>query len=82
MSRAEVRLPSLGDDAGEEATVSVFFHEVGDQIKEGDDLVEMVTEKATFAVPSPVTGSIVSLEVTEDDVVKVGDLLAIVEVAD
>ena len=82
MSRQDVRLPSLGDDAGDEATVSVFFREVGEDIKEGDDLVEMVTEKATFTVPSPVSGSIVSLEVAEDAVVKVGDVLAVVEIPD
>ena len=81
MSQVNVTLPSLGDDAGDKATVSVFFKGVGDDIKEGDDLVEMVTDKATFTVPSPVTGRIVSLEVGEDDIVKVGDTLAIVEVA-
>ena len=82
MARTEVTLPSLGDDAGEEATVSVFFREAAEEIIEGDDLVEMFTEKATFTVPSPVTGRIVSIEVAEDDAVKVGDLLAIVEVPD
>ena len=81
MAKFKVPLPSLGDDAGDKATVSVFFREVGDEIKEGDDLVEMVTDKATFTVPSPVAGRIVSLEVGEDDIVKVGDTLAVVEVA-
>ena len=82
MSRTEVRLPSLGDEAGDEATVSVLFREPGEEIKQGDDLVEMVTDKATFAVPSPVTGTIVSIEVAENDVVKVGDVLAVVELPD
>ena len=81
MPNFTVTLPSLGDDAGDKATVSVFFKEVGDDIKEGDDLVEMVTDKATFTVPSPVTGKVVSLVVGEDDVVKVGQGIAIVEVA-
>ena len=82
MSRTEVRLPSLGDEAGDVATVSVFFREPGEEIKEGDDLVEMVTDKATFTVPSPVTGTIVSIEVAENDVVKVGDVLAVIELPD
>jgi len=82
MSMTEVTLPSLGDDAGEEATVSLFFREVGEEINEGDDLVEMVTEKATFTVPSPVTGRIASIEAAEDDILKVGDVLVVVEVPD
>jgi len=82
MSKVEVKLPSLGDDAAEEATVSCFFNDVGEEIAVDDDLVEMVTEKATFTVPSPVAGTLVSLVVGEDDVVKVGDVLAVVEVAD
>ena len=82
MSQLEVKLPSLGDDAGEEATVSVFLVDVGDAVNSGVDLVEMITDKATFTVPSPATGKIVSIAVEEDDVVKVGDLLAVMEVAD
>lgn len=82
MSTAEVKLPSLGEDAGEEATVGHFFREVGQEIQEGDDLVEMVSEKATFTMPSPVSGKIVSIDVAEDDEVKVGDVLAVIEVAD
>ncbi|HUV38776.1 MAG TPA: biotin/lipoyl-containing protein [Planctomycetota bacterium] len=80
MRTVEVKLPSLGDDAGDEATVSCFFKEPGEEIREGDDLVEMVTEKATFTVPSPVTGKLVKLSADEDDVLKVGDVLAVVEV--
>ena len=80
MANTEVKLPSLGDDAGEEAAVSVIFKEVGDEIAEGDDLAEMITEKATFTVPSPVSGRVVSIAVAEDDVVKVGDLIAVVDV--
>ena len=80
MSNFDVKLPSLGDDAGDKATVSVYFRDVGDEIKEGDDLVEMVTDKATFTVPCPVSGKIVKLTAGEDDVVKVGQSLAIIEV--
>ena len=80
MSRFQVKLPSLGDEAGEKATVTFFFREIGDEIREGDDLVEMFTEKATFAVPSPVSGKIVGIEVGENDVVKVGDVLAVIDV--
>ena len=81
MANFSVPLPPLGDDAGDKATVSVFFRDIGDEIREGDDLVEMITDKATFTVPCPVSGKIVSYPVGEDDVVKVGQTLAVVDVA-
>ena len=77
--RYEVRLPDLGEDAGKEATVSYFFVNVGDEIKEGDDLVEMVTDKATFNVPAPVSGKVVEIFAKEDQLVKVGEVLAVIE---
>ncbi len=66
-------LPSLGDDAGNEATVSFVYVGPGDTVAEEADLVEMVTDKATFNVPSPKAGKIVKMLVAEGDTVKVGD---------
>ncbi len=65
-------LPSLGDDAGDEATVSFVYVNAGDAVEEEADLVEMVTDKATFNVPSPKKGTIVKMLVEEGDTVKVG----------
>jgi len=76
----EIPLPDLGEDAPDEAKLSFFFVEEGDEIKEGDDLAEMVTDKATFNVPAPVSGVVKKLVVEEDEVVKVGAPLAVVEV--
>ncbi len=66
-------LPSLGENAGDEATVSFVYVSAGDAVEEEADLVEMVTDKATFNVPSPKKGKIVKMLVTEGDTVKVGD---------
>ena len=77
--RVEVKLPELGDDAADEATVSFFYPEVNDSIQEGDDLVEMLTDKATFNVPAPVSGKVVQIVVKENDSVKVGQLIAVIE---
>jgi len=77
--RVDVKLPDLGEDAGDEATVSYFYLEVGETVQEGADLVEMATDKATFNVPSPVSGKLVEINVGEDDVVKVGEKLAVIE---
>lgn len=76
----EVKLPDLGEDAGDEATVTFFFAEVGDKIEEGGDLVEMATDKATFTVPSPKAGVLKEHKVGEDDVVKVDGVLAVLEI--
>jgi len=78
--RFEVRLPELGEDAGDTATVSYWQVEVGDTVAEEDDLVEMTTDKAVFSVPSPVSGKLVEIVAQEGEEVKVGDLLAIIEV--
>lgn len=79
MADYEVKLPSLGEGAPEEATVSFFFVEEGADVKEGDDFCEMVTDKATFNVPSPVSGKVKKIVAKEDELVAVGGLLAIVE---
>lgn len=73
MAEFIVPLPSLGDDAGEEAQVSFVYVKPGDVVKEEDDLVEMVTDKATFNVPMPKAGTITAMLVSEGDTVKVGD---------
>ncbi len=80
MASYTVTLPSLGDDAGDSAKVSFNYFSEGDQVNEGDDLIEMVTDKATFNVPCPQTGKIVKLLVAEDDVVKVGQDLCILDI--
>ena len=75
----DVVLPDLGDDAGDEATVSFWQVDEDESVEEGDDLVEMATDKASFVVPSPVTG--VLREIVEDEgaPVTVGDVLCRIE---
>lgn len=80
----EVKLPSLketsGDpEAGETAIVSFYTKEEGEEIAEGETLVEMATDKATFEVPCPVAGVIRKISRQEDEVVNVGDVLAVIE---
>ena len=79
MSRVEFALPDLGEDAGNEATVSFWYFEEGEQVTKDEDIVEMVTDKATFNVPCPVTGKVVEIRVADGAKAKVGDVLAIIE---
>ncbi|MFH0910117.1 MAG: lipoyl domain-containing protein [Planctomycetota bacterium] len=87
MAELEVRLPSLVEDSGDEeaagkTTVSFVFPEEGDFVEKDADLIEMVTDKATFVLPAPERGRVKRIAVQEDDPVKAGDLLCILELAD
>lgn len=80
MASYVVNLPSLGDDAGEEAQVSFVYVNPGDAVEQDADLIEMVTDKATFNVPSPKPGKIVKMRVAEGDTIKVGDPICDMEI--
>jgi pyruvate/2-oxoglutarate dehydrogenase complex dihydrolipoamide acyltransferase (E2) component len=81
MSQVEVTVPEMGDDENkvEEATISFWYADEGEDVKEGDDLVEVVTDKADFHIPAPASGKLVERRAEEDDVVSVGDVIAIIE---
>lgn len=71
----EAKLPPLGDGI-EKANVSYWHKKVGEAVKEGEDIVELVTDKATFNMPSPVSGVLKEILAVEGDEVKVGQVLA------
>lgn len=77
--RVEVELPEVGESNGDEATVSFWYIEEDEEVEEGEDLVEMITEKTTFNVTAPVSGRLVEVLAQEGDVIKVGDIVAILE---
>lgn len=71
----EIKLPSLAEGV-DKATVTYCHKSAGDSVKEGEDLIELVTDKATFNMPSPATGVVKEVLVTEGDEVKVGQVVA------
>jgi len=73
-----VNLPELGEGI-EKATVSYWYHKEGDKVNEKEDLVEMVTDKATFNVPCPCSGTLKKILFNEGDVVSVSQALAVIE---
>ncbi len=75
----EVRLPSLGDDAAEQATVTCWLVSEGDIVSEGDDLVEMTTDKAAFNVPSPKSGTVTEIIAHDGDTVGSEEGLCVLE---
>jgi len=74
----ELRLPELTEGVNE-AVVSFWHFKEGDSIKEGDEVVEMATDKAAFNVPSKASGILKEIAAKEGDTVKVGEVLGIIE---
>ncbi len=77
----EVKLPNLGDDI-ESGDVLDIFVSVGDVIAEGQDIVELETEKATVTAPADIGGKVVKILVKEGDTVPIGGVLLEVEAAE
>jgi 2-oxoglutarate dehydrogenase E2 component (dihydrolipoamide succinyltransferase) len=74
----KVYLPELGEGLTQ-ATVSYWYYKVGEKVSQNDDLVELTTDKATFNLPSPATGTISEIYFQEAETVQVGQLLAVIE---
>ena len=74
----EVTLPELSDDI-EHATVNFWHFKEGDKINEGDDLVELQTDRNLIQITAPVTGVLLELLVEEGDIVEVGEALATID---
>jgi pyruvate/2-oxoglutarate dehydrogenase complex dihydrolipoamide acyltransferase (E2) component len=72
-------LPDLGADP---IRLSVWFVDLGDQVYEGDRVVEVLSNGATFDVSSPVTGRFVKKKAHPDDPLSPGQVLGLVEVDD
>ncbi|MDB4749465.1 2-oxo acid dehydrogenase subunit E2 [Rubripirellula sp.] len=77
----EVNLPELGDGI-ESGDVLEIFVAVGDVISEGQDIVEMETDKATVPVPASVGGKVTKILVSEGDTVAIGGAILEVEAAE
>jgi pyruvate dehydrogenase E2 component (dihydrolipoamide acetyltransferase) len=77
----EFKFPDLGEGLVEGEVVKWHVKE-GDYVKEGDPLVDVMTEKATVTLPAPTSGRVVKILVGEGQVVKVGQTLCIIEPAE
>ena len=78
MARYELKLPQMGESV-EEAIISSWLKKVGDTIKVDDILVEVATDKVDSEIPSEVSGVIKESLTPVKSVVKVGQVMAIIE---
>ena len=74
----KVLLPELGEGI-ENGTVSYWYFKEGEKVNEGEDLVEVTTDKSTFNVPAPCQGTLSNILIKEGNTVKVGEALGIIE---
>jgi len=80
MSKFELKLPRMGESVAE-ATLTTWLKEVGDKIELDEPIFEIATDKVDSEVPSEVEGVLVEKRFEVDDVVKVGQTVAVIEVA-
>ncbi|MFK5880248.1 MAG: dihydrolipoamide acetyltransferase family protein, partial [Flavobacteriaceae bacterium] len=79
MAKFELKLPKMGESVAE-ATITSWLKEVGDRIELDDAVVEIATDKVDSEVPSEVEGTLIEIRFNENDVVKVGETLAVIEI--
>ncbi|MCK0192274.1 dihydrolipoamide acetyltransferase family protein [Arenibacter sp. F20364] len=79
MSKFELKLPQMGESVAE-ATLTSWLKEVGDTIEMDEAVFEIATDKVDSEVPSEVDGILVEKLFNIDDVVKVGQTVAIIEI--
>jgi len=79
MAEYKLLLPSMGEGVMEATIISWLYNE-GDAVKEDDSVVEIATDKVDSDVPTPVSGKIVKILKQKDEVAKVGEAIAILEI--
>lgn len=81
MARYELKLPSMGESVAE-AVVTNWLKKVGDPIEAEEAIVEVATDKVDSEVPSEVSGIVSEILFKVDEVVKIGQVMAIIETQD
>src|SRR6478735_10207399 len=78
MARFEFKLPDIGEGIAE-AEIVAWHVKVGDTIAEDQQIADMMTDKATVEMESPVAGKVMELAGEVGDQVPIGSVLAVIE---
>jgi 2-oxoisovalerate dehydrogenase E2 component (dihydrolipoyl transacylase) len=78
MARYEFKLPDIGEGIAE-AEIVAWHVKVGDEIAEDQQIADMMTDKATVEMESPVAGKVIELAGEVGDQVPIGSVLAVIE---
>ena len=79
MAEYKLLLPSMGEGVME-ATIINWLYNEGDTVNEDDSVVEIATDKVDSDVPTPVSGKIIKILAHKDEIAKVGEPIAILEI--
>ncbi|HEX5238160.1 MAG TPA: dihydrolipoamide acetyltransferase family protein [Sphingomicrobium sp.] len=80
MARYEFKLPDIGEGIAE-AEIVAWHVKVGEEIREDQQIADMMTDKATVEMESPVAGKVLELAGEVGDQVPIGSVLAVIETA-
>lgn len=78
MARLTFTMPDIGEGIAEAEIVS-WHVKIGDRIEEDQEVVDMMTDKATVPMESPFTGTLVEISGEPGDMVAIGSILFVVE---
>lgn len=78
MAKFSFKLPDIGEGIAE-AEIVAWHVKVGDEVEEDQGIADMMTDKATVEMESPVSGKIVELNGEEGDMLAIGSVLAVIE---
>lgn len=78
MGKLFVKLPSMGESINE-ATLTSWLKNVGDKIEIDESIVEVSTDKVDSDVPSEVSGILVEKKFKVNDVIKIGEVIAVID---
>jgi 2-oxoisovalerate dehydrogenase E2 component (dihydrolipoyl transacylase) len=78
MARYEFKLPDIGEGIAE-AEIVAWHVEVGDMVREDQQLADMMTDKATVEMESPVAGRVVEVAGEVGDQIPIGSVLVVFE---
>jgi len=74
----DVVMPRMGETVYE-GTVNVWHKAAGDEVTEGEPLLEIGTDKVDTDIPAPVTGVLAEIRVAEGETVPVATILAVIQ---
>ena len=77
MAKVEILLPAMGEGIIE-ATITKWLVNEGEKVEEDQSIVEVATDKVDSEIPSPENGIVEKLLFNENDIPKVGDVIAII----
>lgn len=79
MGKYTFRLPDIGEGIAE-AEIVAWHVQVGDMVEEDGRLADMMTDKATVEMESPVSGKVIEVAGAEGDIIAIGSPLVVIEV--